>query len=252
MMKERLVLALLIFIMAAPLVAQSQQDDPGKAVDEAITVGQKTQKRQDEWADEKSDLRVRYRNASANINYLERRVAIENEKATGLDERITELERRLDESTRLKNNIQDTLDVVQGRLEHWVMSDLPFLMRERKARLVALDKELSRPEVTSADKLRRLLEVLQIETAYGTSVEVVQDRIVIENDTIFVDMLKLGRLALFWKTSDGERAGEYDIGTHRWIELPEKHHREIRDAMDMAARIRPVEITELPLGRIAR
>jgi hypothetical protein len=251
-MKERLVLALLVFATAAPLVAQSQQEDPAKTVDKTISIGQETQKKQDEWAGERSDLMVRYRNASANIAYLERRVAIEGEKATALDERVAELERRLDESTRLKNSIQDTLDAVQGRLEAWVMSDLPFLMKERKARLAALDKELSRPEVTSADKLRRLLEVLQIETAYGSTVEVLQDRIEVGTDTIFVDMLKLGRLALFWRTPDGERAGEYDLATRTWLELPEKYHGEIADAMDMAARIRPVEVTELPLGRIAR
>ena len=251
-MKERLVLALLVFALAAPLVAQSQED-PAKTVDKTITTGKQTQKKQDEWADEKSDLMVRYRNASANIAYLERRVAIENEKSTALDERIAEMERRLDESTRLRNSIQDTLDVVQQRLEAWVVgNDIPFLMRERKARLVALDKELSRPEVTSADKLRRLLEVLQIETAYGTTVEVLQDRIEVDGEEIFVDMLKLGRLALFWRTPDGERAGEYDLAIRSWVELPEKHYRDIADAMDMAARIRPVEVTELPLGRIAR
>jgi hypothetical protein len=251
-MKEKLVLALVAFTLAAPLVARSQEENPGKVVDKTITVNQKTQKKQDEWADEKSDLMVRYRNASANIRYLEQRVAIEGEKAAALDERIAELERRLGESDRLKDSIQDTLIAVQERLSEWIESDLPFLMQDRRARLAALDKELSRPDVTSAEKLRRLLEVLQVETGYGSTVEVVQDRVVVESDTVFVDLLKLGRLALFWRTPDGERAGEFDIGTRSWVELPDEFHSDIREAMDMAARIKPVEITELPLGRIAR
>jgi hypothetical protein len=251
-MKEKLVLALLVFALAAPLVARSQDENPGKVVDETISVSQKTQKKQDEWADEKSDMMVRYRNASANIRYLEQRVAIEDEKAVALDERIAELERRLDESTRLKNSIQDTLNAIQERLTLWVESDLPFLMKDRRVRLAALDREISRPDVTSAEKLRRLLEVLQVETGYGSTVEVVQDRIVVEGDTVFVDMLKLGRLALFWRTPDGERAGEYNIGIRSWVELPDRYHGDIYKAMDMAARIRPIEITELPLGRIAR
>ena len=65
-------------------------------------------------------------------------------------------------------------------------------------------------------------------------------------------MLRLGRVSLFWRTPDGKRAGEYDIAGSRWAELPEKYHGEIQSAMDMAARIRPVEIIELPVGRIAR
>ncbi len=251
-MKERLVSILLFLALAVPLVAQSQKEDTGKIVDKTISVSQKTQKKQDEWADEKSDLMIRYRNATANIRYLEQRVAVETEKAEALDERVAELERRLDESTRLRNSIQDTLDAVQGRLEEWIENDLPFLIDERRARLSALDRELSRPDVSSADKLRRLLEVLQIETAYGSTVEVVQERIAVGKDTIFVDMLRLGRLALFWRTPDGERAGSYDLGTAGWMELPDRYHRDVREAMDMAARIRPVEITGLPLGRINR
>ena len=53
-------------------------------------------------------------------------------------------------------------------------------------------------------------------------------------------------------TPDGERAGTFDEASWEWVELPEKYHRDIYEAMDMAARIRPVEMTELPLGRISR
>jgi hypothetical protein len=251
-MKLRLVMSLLFGVSLAASAVRSQHPEPSKTVEKTIDVSRRTQRRQDEWADEKSDLMVRYRNASANVKYLEERIAIESEKADGLDERVAELERRLDESTRLRSSLQDTLDAVFGRLESQVSDDLPFLVKERQARLRALDKELSRPDVTGAEKLRRLLEALQIETAYGSTVEVVQDRIAVGSDTLFVDLLRLGRVALFWRTPDGERTGEYDIATGTWTELPEKYHRSIRTAMDMAARIRPVEITELPLGRITR
>jgi hypothetical protein len=79
---------------------------------------------------------------------------------------------------------------------------------------------------------------------------VVQERIHVGGDSLFVDVLRLGRVSVFWRTPDGDKVGEFDRATWSWVELPGKYIRTISDAMDMAARIRPVEVISLPLGRI--
>ena len=53
------------------------------------------------------------------------------------------------------------------RLEESVARDLPFLTEERSLRLASLRQELVRPDIAGAEKLRRLLEALQIEAQYG-------------------------------------------------------------------------------------
>ena len=160
------------------------------------------------------------------------------------------MERRLEEADRLSLTIQDTLNAVLIRLEDWVDRDLPFLKEEREGRIDYLKKELVKPDVSDADKLRSLLEALQIEMNYGSTVEVTQQKIELEGEELFVDLLRVGRVSVFWRTPDGKRCGEFDVGTRKWVELPGKHNRSIGIAMDMATRMRPVELLSLPLGRI--
>jgi len=239
----------LMLLLAMTLPAVRAQDLE-KTVDETLGIEEGAQKQRKDWAGEKAELVARYRNAKANVEYLRERKGLENEKAVALDQRIAEYERRLDESGRLTASLQDTLDVVMDRLDAWVAHDLPFLREERRTRLDGLRKERARPDVAGAEKLRRLLEALQVEVNYGGTVEVNQEPIRVSGEEIHADILRIGRLSAFWRTPDGERIGEYDRGSEAWVELPAKHQRALEAAFDMAARIRPVELIALPLGRI--
>jgi septal ring factor EnvC (AmiA/AmiB activator) len=249
-MKKLLVAAVLFPLVVLQAPDSASQDDLKDTVEEAVDIGQSTQRKQDDWSQEQAELTQRYRTAKANVEYFSDRISIEQDKLTALEDRIDELERRLDESTRLRNSLQDTLDAAVAELEAWLSRDIPFLSEERKARLQALKAELARPDVTGAEKLRRVLEALQVETQYGGSVEVNQQKIVVESDTLFVDVLRVGRVSVFWRTPDGERVGHYDQGLKEWVALPGRYHRDIQAGMDMATRIRPVELISLPLGRI--
>jgi hypothetical protein len=248
---QRLMSILLLCLAGAVFAyAQSEIDDLGKTVDGTIQIEQGTQQKQDAWADEKAELQARYRTAKANVAYLTEKRDAEAEKAAALQERVAELKRRLAESQRLQESLEDTLSAILHRLEDWVDRDLPFLPEERTARLDLLRQELARPDVPGSDKLRRLLEALQVEVAYGGTVEVYQGQITVNTEELFADILRLGRISVFWRTPDGDRVGEFDRARQDWIELPAKYRRAIGVAMDMAARIRPVELVSLPLGRI--
>lgn len=232
------------------------QEKPGseelvEVVDRTIGIQQETQQKRDQWADEESELEARYRTARANIEYLSSRKESVQKKYNALMERNDELERRLEESDRLQNSLQDTLNIVLARMEQWVEQDLPFLMEERQARIDMLKKEIAKPDIMGAEKLRRILEALQVEANYGANVEVYQQKINLGGDTLFVDLLHIGRVSLFWKTPDGELVGSYDPASGAWVGLPDKYKRPVSEAMEMASRIRPVELIELPLGRLS-
>jgi hypothetical protein len=241
-------LALLGWLASA--AAQAQSPDVRGTVDGTLGVQQQTQVRKDEWAQQAGALQSRYRSAKADVAYLEARRDYQAGQVQALEARIAEFERRLGEAVRLRNGIGDTLSVILGRLEKHVARDLPFLPEERARRLETLKAELARPDVSSAEKLRRLLEALQVEAGYGGTVEVGEQVISLDGSPLSVDVLKIGRLSLFWRTPDGKRVGEYDRAAAGWRELPRKHARNIGLAMDMASRIRPTELIALPLGRV--
>ncbi len=230
--------------------AQSKGTDLKKMVDSTITIDRETQKRQEQWASERAELVARYKTAKASLEFLSPKKSAAEERLAGVESAIAGLERNLTESKRLEYSLSDTLNTIYGGLESRVRSDLPFLPAERTGRLAALKEDLNQPALSGAEKLRRLLEALQVETGYGNNVEVTQERIALGSDSLFVDLMRIGRISLFWRTTDGERIGEYDRAANRWIELPDNYRRDIGLAMDMATRMRPVEIITLPIGRI--
>ena len=237
-------------IAPSPAVAQTA-DEVVNSVDAAIQTRQDTQHEQDEWEAERTHLIARYRSAQASIGYLEERRTTEQTRLDALQDRVAELQRRVAESVRLESSLEDTLRTVLRRLEESVAHDLPFLTEERSLRLASLRQELARPDIAGAEKLRRLLEALQIEAQYGGTVEVYQDRITVAGESVHTDILRLGRLSLFWMTPDGRRAGQYDEVADQWVELPGKYRRSIQRTMEMATRMRPTAIVELPIGRVA-
>ena len=241
-----------IAVAAAPDAVHADSDpDLGSAAAESIATGREAQIRQDAWAAEREELRARYRALDREVAWLEERDALEASRTDALQARVDELSRRLDESDRLEASLQDTLLTVLARLEDAVADDLPFLPEERDRRLASLRSELSRPDVAAAEKLRRLLEALQVEAAYGGGVEMTDERIAVAGEDLSVDLLRVGRLVLFWRTPDGGRVGTWDPASRAWVELPGGDRRAVGLAMDMAARLRPVEVLNLPLGRIA-
>ena len=221
-----------------------------ETVQESVSTRQDTQGRLDGWAEEKADLTNRFRAARANVEWLRGRRSDELEKVTALEGRVAEMGRRLIEAQRLENSIQDSLMVILVTLEESVRGGLPFLPEERDLRLESVRRDLVQPDVPSAEKLRRLLEALQVEAGYASTVEVYQDRIQIDGQDLHADILRLGRLSLFWRTPDGDRMGLYDRAADSWVELSGRHDRAIARAMEMATRMRPMELIDLPLGRI--
>jgi hypothetical protein len=245
-----IVLALLLVAIAAP--AQDAAKDVEQTVDAAVGHLKNAQNLEDGWAQEQDALRARFRTARSDVAFLTTQRDFQQARVDALNERITEYDRRLTEAARLKESIRDTLGTIMGRLETWVGDDLPFLPDERSSRMTSLQDELARPDVTSAEKLRRVLESLLVEAGYGSSVEVTEERIEVAGEELYVDLLRIGRLSLFWMTPDAERIGEYDRGEAAWLELDGSYKRSITAAMEMATRMRPVELLALPLGRISR
>lgn len=249
--KFALTLPLILWIATVPTFAQ-EAGQMEETVDETIGIAKDTQELKDDWSAEHTALENRYRVAQANVAWLTERIAVEEKRARALDDRVAELNRRLEESGRLQTVIQDSLVALLHRLERVVEADLPFLKQERDTRLAGLQQELAKPEVPSAEKLRRLLEAMLVEAQYGESVEVTQEQITIEGQETFVDMLRIGRLTMFWRTPDGAQIGTWDPVSRSYTLLPKSYSRTLQKAMDMAARIRPVQLISLPLGRIER
>ena len=244
------IIALLVVLTATLLWAQSGSGDLSETAGETVQIEKETQSERDAWASEQAELEARYRTAKANVRYLDERIVVEQKKQAALEESISELSRRLEEAHLLQSSLQDTMNVIMSRFEEFVERDLPFLPEERERRIANLRDLLSKPDVTGAEKVRMLFEALRAEAEYGSTVEVNRTEINVNGEPVFADVLKVGRVSLFWRTPDGRRSGTFDPAERRWIELDRKHDPAIRQTIEMATHMRPIELIALPLGRV--
>lgn len=231
--------------LSLPAAAQ-QQDSVGKAIDatvDANRAARASQQKIDALDDQTRAMLERYRSASwqaqqltVYANQLGELVKSQDAERESLKRQIVEMERTERELLPLM------LRMVEG-LEKFIALDLPFLATERRERLESLKKLMADPESNNADKFKRILEAWQIESEYGRSLGA--ERMEIEGRTM--DVLRVGRVALYYLAPDGERAGWWNPGKKAWEGLPHRHVAEVRHGLRMARETAAPNLLKLPM-----
>ncbi len=231
-------------------IAGSETYRVRKRIDAATEIRQETQKKEDKWASQKAELEAEYHSLKERSGRLEE----QREKAEMTLKlqrgRVAELERKLTESARVRDELHSHVDGWVTRLEDYVARDLPFLPEERKGRVSSMRRITADPGIETAEKLRRVMEALQVETEYGGTVEVYQDTIELSGQSTLVNVFRLGRLSLFYQTPDRKEVGHYNRASGTWEPLAGKYRHAIDTAVEMGNRQRPIELITLPIGRI--
>ena len=245
-----IILLFLLDFVAISAYAETDSDLLQEKVTKTIEIRQETQKKEDAWAGKKTELMARYRSLKANQEHLEK-VKLKTERALSAQKTlVAEFERKTKESARIREELQSYLESVITQLEKFIKNDLPFLSKERDDRLTSIKEALARPDIPAAEKYRRVMEALQVEAEYGHTVEVYQDTIALDGQSVLVDILRVGRLSIFSQTPDGKMVGHYDRVAEGWVSLPSKYCKDINKAVEMARRERTIELVKLPIGRI--
>jgi hypothetical protein len=158
---------------------------------------------------------------------LQRQIATQQVDIQNLQAAITqvpELERQLPPML---------INMVDG-LDEFVERDLPFLEQERADRIANLYLLIENPDVSDAQKLRRVLEAWSIEAEYGSAFQTEQGQVSIEGNDRAVDFVIMGRVGLLFQTSDEEAiTGAWDHANQQWVLLGSEHRNPVRQAIRM-------------------
>jgi hypothetical protein len=102
------------------------------------------------------------------------------------------------------------------QLDEFVAADLPFLdpVSDRKERIARLRDLVADEGVALPEKYRRLLEAYQIELEYGRNVASYTGKTEDGRDAEFV---RVGRVALLYRTADGLESGYWDRDGGKWV-----------------------------------
>ena len=132
-------------------------------------------------------------------------------------------------------------------LEKYVNLDTPFHIEERKQRLDLVRASLSNPKVTASEQVRQILEAYNIEAEYGRKLDAYDETIVLDGQEVVVNILRVGRLGMFFQSKDERKTGYYDNETGTWEELGGGYRVTVRDGIRMANKLAPMDIMMLPV-----
>lgn len=134
-------------------------------------------------------------------------------------------------------------------LEQFVALDLPFHQEERLARVIKVKQQLASSSLPLQDKYRALLEAFQQELEFGRGIEAWRGELKLEQETLTVEFLRLGRTAFYFQSMDGARSGYWDRGYKQWVEVPREFGEDIKHGLRIARNQQAPQLLALPMKR---
>lgn len=239
-------LCLVIWLLLASIV--QAQETSGDATEDANgnPPSEQTQQAKIDAADEKTQaslaelrrLEGNTRRLNAYNDELERVV---NHQADLLEQR----ESALESAQTTQESLPPLLRNLVQRLDSWVDSDLPFLRKERQARVDNLEQMLVNPELDSAERLDRVLSAWRTELNYGRELDAWRGML---DERREVDFLRLGRVGFYYLTPDGHEGGVWRSAQDEWQPLDKTARREVQKGLSIARDQRAPELLKLPVS----
>lgn len=243
------------FLMALAQPWLSQAGEVKKHIEapvhKAVQIEQKTQAAQSQWRHEKEKKTQIFDELETQIKALEVEKARQMDQQQALTARIEQKKQELWDIEQISAQISPFLDQLLGRIQDFSRRDLPFLQEERTSRMSTLISLSHDPKVPVSERFRKIMEALMVEAEYGQTIEVHQQTINLSGQDTLVNIFRLGRLNLFYQTLDKQYCGGYNTAKKDWEPLDIAHLKDIQAAIDMGSKRKPVELLDLPLGRIA-
>ena len=183
---------------------------------------------------QQSDYQQAY-NTELNIRIQEQQQEIEKVKQELVDLQITRL------------HIMPFLREKTADLKRFIELDLPFEQSERLATVSNLENLLASSKASLAEKYRRVMEVWHTESDYSYNLATYRGEIEVAGETLSVNFLRIGRMALYWQTLDGKRGAYWQTANKQWQMLESKDLSAVRLAIRVADKQMPPQLLSLPI-----
>lgn len=132
-------------------------------------------------------------------------------------------------------------------LDQSIKLDIPFLMEERTGRVDNLKDIMSRSDVSVAEKFRKVMEAYQIENEYGSTIEDYKQSLTIDGATRSFNMLRIGRVGLYFQSDDTKITGRWDNDNRTW-EIDNSARNEVRKGLRVARQLVAPELIIIPVS----
>ena len=241
-------------LFLAPFLLNAQEtpqpDNLGESLDistNSLNLGAQNQKELDQLSEETrliefdyKDTFKEYENLKLYNDQLERIIASQEEEIASIINQIDELDN-------ININMIPLMLKMVDALEKFILLDVPFLKDERTSRVQNLKDILDRGDVSTSEKFRKITEAYQIETDYGRTIEAYRSSIDFDGENFNADFLRIGRVALMFVTTNGDKAGYWNKTTNTWEPSSGTIKRATVDGLKIALKQAPPTLITIPL-----
>ena len=163
------------------------------------------------------------------------------------EERLKEIDKTMKEAQVMQRQVPPFTRRMLAGIEKSIELDMPFHLAERKERIAFAKAAIDNPTVSPAEGLRQVLETFNVEMEYGRKLDNYKDTIEIEGQQREVNVLRVGRLALVYQSSDESLTGAWDNNKDEWVPLDNSYRNPTRKGLRIANKLATVDMLELPI-----
>ena len=239
------ILAVSVSMISGSVFAQTV-DQVLQADQRRLNLAQQSQERINNIVEGTRSLEDQYRALNKEIDGLKvynrlMRAQVEGQAAT-----LEDIALSMDQVDVINRQIFPLMERMIDGLEQSIGLDIPFLMAERTKRIEDLQSIMERSDVTVAEKFRKVMEAYQIENDYGTSSEYYTESLTIDGATRSFNMLRIGRIGLYFQSDDTKVTGRWNNEDRTW-EIDNSARNEVRKGLRMARQLIAPELIIIPV-----
>lgn len=210
---------------------------------------QASQLKIDRLADETRDLLSDYKTVVKQIDGLKVYNARLDRQIANQNKRIADIDESISGAAVIQRQIPPLVERMLDALEDFVNKDMPFDLDTRRGNIEAVRNNLGRSDVTAAEAFRQVLELYSIELQYGRGIEAYSDTITVGGSQREVDMLRIGRVALIYQTTDAAETGAWNKKTGSWETLSAADYSaEVRKGVRIAKKQATIDLLNMPVA----
>lgn len=231
-------------------IVGAQSIDPIVEVGKQRTASAKaSQAKIDRLADETASLLSDYKTVMKQVDGLKVYNARLERQIANQEKRIRDIDASIAEASVIQRQIPPLVTRMLDGLEQFINLDMPFDLDTRLGNIEAVRANMDRSDVTSAEAFRQVLELYSIELQYGRGIEAYSDTIGLGGSDREVDILRIGRVALVYQSTDGAETGAWNKDSQSWEELSAGDYAAaVRKGVRIAKKQATIELLNMPVS----
>lgn len=246
-MKYKLMTTLLATTLASTAVSAQSVRDVLKEGESWLVAQRESQQRIDGYQSQTEDADAEYQRLLRQIEGLEAYNRQLRKQIDAQNGEIAKTDASIAKATEVDRQLLPLLINMVETYAELVEVSPPFLPVERNERIAFLRETIDRADVAAAEKFRQVLDAYMTELAYGNTIEAYTDTIRTEGGEREVNVLRLGRIGLFYQTADRLHTGRWNHEQGSWEALGPEFRNGVYQAIRIANKLTAPSLLSLPL-----